>query len=128
MLDDPEQPKEIWTDYVWEKFMSLELPTIPQAGEVFLAIDLTTVTNMTVIETLNLLHNMGYNPTLRYRQSKDGKVSVYALLKHEHVNSEILQNSDYLGEELDALAEIIEPPDAITSPRGITSAKTTAKV
>ncbi|MBW4508406.1 MAG: acyl carrier protein [Scytonematopsis contorta HA4267-MV1] len=108
--------------------MSLELPTIPQAGEVFLAIDLTAVTNMTVTETLNLLQNMGYSPTLRYRQSKDGKVFVYALLKHEHVNPEILQNSDYLGEELDALAELIEPPDVITSPRGIASVKTTAKV
>jgi hypothetical protein len=108
--------------------MSLELPVIPQPGEVFLAVELTAVTNMTVTETLNLLQNMGYNPTLRYRQFKDGKVSVYALLKHEHVNPETLQNTDYLGEELDALAEIIQPTDAITSPRGIALAKKAASV
>lgn len=103
--------------------MSLELPVIPQSGEVFLAVDLTAVTNMTCAETLKLLQDMGYNPTLRYRQSKEGKVSVYALLKHEHVSPEILQNTDYLGQELDTLAEVIQPADAITSPRGIVSAK-----
>ncbi|MBD2772806.1 acyl carrier protein [Iningainema tapete] len=104
--------------------MTLELPVIPKLGEVFLAVDLTAVRNMTLAETLKVLENMGYNPTLRYRQSLDGTVSVYALLVHEHVNPEILQNSDYLGEELDALAEVIQPADAITSPRGIMSALT----
>lgn len=103
--------------------MILELPVIPKVGEVFLAIELNAIQNMTVAETLKLLENMGYNPTLRYRQSQDGSISVYALLKHEHISPDILQ-SDYLGEELDALAEIIQPPDAIVSPRGMSSAKT----
>lgn len=105
--------------------MMLELPVIPKPGEVFLAVDLTAVKNMTVAETLKVLEAMGYKPTLRYRQLKDETVSVYALLLHEHVNPEILQ-SDYLGEELDALAEVIQPPDAITSPRGIMSILTPA--
>ncbi|WP_127082688.1 acyl carrier protein [Dulcicalothrix desertica] len=102
--------------------MMLELPIIPKVGEVFLAVELSAIQNMTVAETLNRLENMGYNPTLRYRQSKDGSISVYALLKHEHINPDILQ-SDYLGEELDALAEVIQAPDAIVSPRGISSVK-----
>ena len=101
----------------------LELPIIPKVGEVFLAVELTAVQNMTVAETLKSLEDMGYNPTLRYRQFSDGRVSVYALLKHEHIEPEILQNSDYLGEELDALAEMIQPTSAITSPRGISSTK-----
>ena len=101
----------------------LELPIIPKVGEVFLAVELTAVQNMTVAETLKLLESMGYNPTLRYRQFSDGGVSFYALLKHEHIEPEILQNSDYLGDELDALAEVIQPPNAITSPRGISSTK-----
>lgn len=100
----------------------LELPIIPKIGEVFLAVELTAVQNMTVAETLKSLEDMGYNPTLRYRQFLDG-ISVYALLKHEHIEPEILQNSDYLGEELDALAEVIQPTSAITSPRGIRSVK-----
>ncbi|MCC5622861.1 acyl carrier protein [Nostoc sp. CHAB 5715] len=108
--------------------MTLELPVIPKPGEVFLAVELTAVENMNVAETLKLLEDMGYNPTLRYRQIPDGRISVYALLRHENVNPEILQNSDYLGEQLDALAEVIQPADAITSPRGISSAKTLAPV
>lgn len=103
--------------------MSLELPVIPKPGEVFLAINLSAVENMTVAETLNLLEQMGYNPQLRYRQAKDGNVSLYALLKHEHVEPEMLINLDYLGDELDALAEVIQPADAITSPRGLSPAK-----
>jgi hypothetical protein len=103
--------------------MMLELPVIPKLGEVFLAVELNAVQNMSVAETLKLLDDMGYNPTLRYRQSKDGKVSVYALLRHEFIDLEVLQNSDYLGEELDVLASVIQPTDAITSPRGIRSAK-----
>jgi hypothetical protein len=108
--------------------MTLELPVIPKPGEVFLAVELTAVQNMTVAQTLKLLEDMGYNPSLRYRQSSDGRVCVYALLRHDFVNPEILQNSDYLGEQLDALAEVIKPADAITSPRGISSAKTPAVV
>ena len=103
--------------------MSLELPIIPKSGEVFLAVNLSAVENMTVAETLNLLSEIGYTPQLRYRQSKDGNVSLYALLKHEQVDSEMLTNSDYLGDELDALAEVIQPTDAITSPRGLSPAK-----
>ncbi|MEH1926203.1 MAG: acyl carrier protein [Nostoc sp.] len=108
--------------------MTLELPVIPKPGEVFLAVELTAVENMTVVQTLKLLEDMGYNPTLRYRQISDGRISVYALLRYENVDPEILQNSDYLGEQLDALAEVIQPADAITSPRGISSAKTLAPV
>ncbi|KYC36877.1 hypothetical protein WA1_45285 [Scytonema hofmannii PCC 7110] len=105
--------------------MSLELPVIPKPGEVFLAINLSVVENMTVAETLNLLEQMGYSPQLRYRQAQDGNsnVSLYALLKHEHVEPEMLINLDYLGDELDALAEVIQPADAITSPRGLSPAK-----
>ncbi|KYC36850.1 hypothetical protein WA1_45145 [Scytonema hofmannii PCC 7110] len=103
--------------------MSLELPVIPKPGEVFLAINLSAVENMTVAETLNLLEQMGYSPQLRYRQAKDGNVSLYALLKHEHVEPEMLTNIDYLGDELDTLAEVIQPADAITSPRGLSPAK-----
>jgi hypothetical protein len=103
--------------------MSFELPTIPKPGEVFLAVNLTAVENMTVAETLQLLESMGYSPQLRYRQSPDGSVSLYALLKQERVDVEKLVNSDYLGEELDALAEVIQPPDAITSPRGLRSVR-----
>lgn len=103
--------------------MTLELPLIPKPGEVFLAVELTAVQNMTVAEALSLLEDMGYQPTLRYRQLKDGKISVFALLLHENVNPEVLQNTDYLGEELDALSEVIQPPDAITSPRGISMVK-----
>ncbi|MBG1265664.1 acyl carrier protein [Nostoc sp. WHI] len=108
--------------------MTLELPVIPKPGEVFLAVELTAVENMTVVQTLKLLEDMGYNPTLRYRQIPDGRICVYALLRHENVDPEILQNSDYLGEQLDALAEVIQPADAITSPRGISSAKMLAPV
>lgn len=103
--------------------MSLELPIIPKPGEVFLAVNLSAVENNTVAETLKLLGEMGYTPQLRYRQSKDGKVSLYAVLKHEQVEPEMLANSDYLGDELDTLAELIQPADAITSPRGLLSAK-----
>ncbi|HAA27025.1 MAG TPA: acyl carrier protein [Cyanobacteria bacterium UBA8553] len=103
--------------------MNLELPVIPKPGEVFLAVNLTAVQNRSVAETLKLLEEMGYTPQLRYRQSKDGDVSLYALLKHEQVEPEMLLESDYLGDELDALAEVIEPADAITSPRGLKSAK-----
>ncbi|GAA6621347.1 acyl carrier protein [Scytonema sp. NUACC26] len=103
--------------------MSLELPIIPKSGEVFLAINLSAVENLTVAETLNLLEQMGYRPQLRYRQAKDGKVSLYALLKHDRVEPEMLTNIDYLGDELDALAEVIQPADAITSPRGLSPAK-----
>lgn len=103
--------------------MSLELPVIPKPGEVFLAVNLSAVKNRTVSETLKLLEEMGYNPQLRYRQSKGGDVSLYALLKHEQVEPQMLVESDYLGDELDALAEVIEPADAITSPRGLSPAK-----
>lgn len=103
--------------------MSLDLPVIPKPGEVFLAVNLSAVENMTVPETLKLLEGIGYTPQLRYRQSKDGNISLYALLKHEQMNPEMLANSDYLGEELDALAEMIHPADAIISPRGLLPAK-----
>lgn len=103
--------------------MSLELPIIPKPGEVFLAVNLSAVENMTVAETLKLLAEMDYNPQLRYQQSKDGNLSLYGLLKHEQVDPEILTHSDYLGDELDALAEVIQPADAITSPRGLSPAK-----
>jgi hypothetical protein len=103
--------------------MSLELPVIPKPGEVFLAVNLSELENITVAETLKLLEAMGYTPQLRYRQSTDGNVSLYALLKHEYVDLEMLANSGYLGDELDALAEVIQPTDAITSPRGLAPAK-----
>ncbi len=103
--------------------MNLELPVIPKPGEVFLAVNLTVVQNRSVAETLKLLEEMGYTPQLRYRQSKEGDVSLYALLKYEQVEPQMLLESDYLGDELDALAEVIEPADAITSPRGLKSAK-----
>lgn len=103
--------------------MSLELPIIPKPGEVFLAVNLSAVQNMTVAETLKLLTEMNYTPQLCYRQSKDGNVSLYALLKHEQVDPEMLANSDYLGNELDTLAEVIHPADAITSPRGLYSSQ-----
>ncbi len=103
--------------------MILELPVIPKPGEVFLAVNLSAVKNRTVAETLKLLEEMGYIPLLRYRQSQVGDVSLYALLKHEQVDPEMLVKSDYLGDELDALAKVIEPTDAITSPRGLASAK-----
>ena len=102
--------------------MSTELPIIPKPGEVFLAVNLSAVEDRTVAETLQLLEKMGYTPQLRYRQSKDGNVSLYALLKHERVDPEMLA-SDYLGDELDTLAEVIQPPDAITSPRGLSSVR-----
>lgn len=35
----------------------------------------------------------------------------------------MLTHSDYLGDELDALGEVIQPEDAITSPRGLSPAK-----
>ncbi|MBV8887824.1 MAG: hypothetical protein JO235_28030 [Chroococcidiopsidaceae cyanobacterium CP_BM_RX_35] len=35
----------------------------------------------------------------------------------------MLVESDYLGDELDALAQVIEPTDAITSPRGLSPAQ-----
>jgi len=101
--------------------MTLELPVIPRPGEVILAIELNTVQNMTVAQTLKLLEGMGYQPTLRYQQSQDGSISVYAVLKHENIDPLILQNSDYLGEELDRLAELIQSNDAIVSPRSISS-------
>lgn len=85
--------------------------------------NLSAVENMTVAETLKLLETMGYAPQLRYRQSKDGNISLYALLKHENVDPQMLITADYLGDELDALAERIQPADAITSPRGLSSAK-----
>jgi hypothetical protein len=103
--------------------MNLELPVIPKSGEVFLAVNLSAVKNHNVAETLKLLEDRGYTPQLRYRQSRDGNISLYALLKHEQVDPEMLANTDYLGDELDALAEIIEPADAITSPRGLLPAK-----
>lgn len=103
--------------------MTLELPVIPKSGEVFLAVNLSAVENYTVAETLKLLEDMGYNPQLRYRQSKEGNISLYALLKHEQVDPEMLANTDYLGDELDALAEVIQPADALTSPRGLSPAK-----
>jgi hypothetical protein len=105
--------------------MNLELPVIPKSGEVFLAVNLSAVENHTVAETLKLLEDMGYTPQLRYRQSGDTSISLYALLKHEQVALEILVNTDYLGDELDALAEVIQPADAITSPRGLASVKKT---
>ncbi|WP_243146929.1 acyl carrier protein [Scytonema sp. UIC 10036] len=79
----------------------------------YISSNLSAVENMTVAETLNLLVQMGYSPQLRYRQAKDGNVLLYALLKHEHVEPEMLANTDYLGNELDALAEVIQPPDAL---------------
>ena len=88
--------------------MNLELPVIPKSGEVFLAVNLSAVKNPSVPETLKLLEDMGYTPQLRYRQSRDGNISLYALLKHEQVEPEILVNTDYLGDELDALAEVIQ--------------------
>ena len=103
--------------------MNLELPIIPKSGEVFLAVNLSAVENPPVAETLKLLEDMGYTPQLRYRQSRDGNISLYALLKHEQVDPEMLANTDYLGDELDAIAEVIQPTDAITSPRGILPAK-----
>jgi len=108
--------------------MTLELPVIPRPGEVILAIELNTVQNMTVAQTLKLLEELGYKPSLRYRQSQDGNISVYAVLKHENIDPLILQNSDYLGEELDKLAELIQPKEAIISPRGISSAQAHASV
>ena len=48
--------------------MSLDLPVIPKPGEVFLAINLSAVENMTVPEILKLLEGIGYTPQLRYRQ------------------------------------------------------------
>lgn len=45
--------------------MTLELPIIPKPGEVFLAVNLSAVGNMTVAETLKLLAEMGYNPRKR---------------------------------------------------------------
>lgn len=50
-------------------------------------------------------------------------MSLYALLKHEQIEPEMLLESDYLGDELDALAQVIEPTDAITSPRGLSTAQ-----
>jgi len=108
--------------------MTLELPVIPRPGEVILAIELNAVQNMTVAQTLKLLEGIGYKPTLRYRQSQDGSISVYAVLKHENIDPLILKNSDYLGEELDKLAELIQPNDAIISPRGISSTQKHASV
>ena len=35
--------------------MTLDLPVIPKLGEVFLAINLSAVENMTVLETLKLI-------------------------------------------------------------------------
>ncbi len=105
--------------------MNLELPVIPKSGEVFLAVNLSAVENHTVAETLKLLDDMGYTPQLRYRQSGDSHISLYALLKHERVEPEMLASTDYLGDELDALAEVIQPADAITSPRGLLSVKKT---
>jgi hypothetical protein len=99
--------------------MNLELPVIPRVGEVFLAINLSAVEKPTVAETLQILEKMGYNPQLRYRQARDGSISLYALLKQEQVDAEMLTHTDYLGDELDALAAVIQPADAITSPRGI---------
>lgn len=103
--------------------MSLELPLVPKVGEVFLAVELTALKTMSIAEALQVLQDNGYEPQLRYRQLPSGEVSVFALLKHEKVSPEVLMNSDYLGDELDALAEIIEP-DTITSPRGLFPAKT----
>jgi hypothetical protein len=105
--------------------MNLELPVIPKSGEVILAINLSAVENHTVAETLKLLEEMGYTPQLRYRQLESSQISLYALLKHERVEPEMLANTDYLGDELDALAEVIQPAEAITSPRGLSSVKKT---
>lgn len=104
--------------------MTYEMPIVPKPGEVFLYVCLSEVKNMTVAETLTLLQEMGYSPELRYRQSKeDGKVSLYALLKHEQHAADFFidsdHDSDHMADEWEALVMRIEPDLAVRCPHGV---------
>jgi hypothetical protein len=93
----------------------LELPLSPQAGEVFLYLDLDKLGKMPVAQAIAIAQELGYSPELRYRQ-QSGIITIYALLKYEQHDPNEWLGDDYLGDEMDALAEKI-PTDAIRSPR-----------
>jgi len=92
-----------------------EMPSVPpKPGEVWLSVELTALGEMPIAEALRILQEMGYEPSLRYQQ-QSGEIRLFALLKHEQHDDQF-PGDDYLGKELDALAEKI-PTHAISSPR-----------
>jgi hypothetical protein len=100
-----------------------ELSLPPKPGEVLLFVELSRVENMTIAECLTMLELMGYQPELRYRQWNDADsiqhVGLFALLKREICDPQMLVNSDYMIEEWSELAQLIKPSTAVCCPRGL---------
>jgi hypothetical protein len=61
-----------------------ELPSVG-AGQCMLCVKLSDIHSRTVSETLALLEQMGYQPELRYDETKVG-VMLYALLKFDQLD------------------------------------------
>lgn len=101
-----------------------EMPALPpQKGEVWLSVELSAIHDRPIADVIQTLIEAGYQPQLRYRQLPNG-LAMFALLKHEQ-HDELPE--DYLGDELETLAELI-PPQAISSPRNYGKRSTAALV
>jgi hypothetical protein len=100
-----------------------EISLPPKPGEVLLFVELSRVENMTIAQCLTMLELMGYKPELRYRQWQDAAgiehIGLFALLRHEICDPQMLIDSDYMLEEWSAIAQQIKPSTAVCCPRGL---------
>lgn len=87
------------------------MPLRPRKGEVWLALNLSRIQNLSPWAALKLAEELGFVPELRYRQ--DERVEVYAVLYYELRDYEQPLPAGFLEEQLWTLAERIQPSEAI---------------
>ena len=94
---------------------------VPKPGQIIVSIELTALQKHSIEEALAIVGQLGYEPQLRYLESKAG-LSLYALLLHEQHDPSGAIDDAYRVDETIALFEALPGDDmAIHSSRGVPS-------
>lgn len=97
---------------------SCQMQTIPKPGQIIVSIELTALQYRSIAEALAIVDKLGYEPQLRYLESKNG-LSLFALLLEEQHDPNQAIDDTYRADETIALFEAFPGDDmAIRSSRG----------
>lgn len=101
-----------------EQIISLKIRPGAKPGQIILGVDLSETERFS--QVLNLLTELGYDPQLRYLELRAG-LHVFAVLKDEQHDSNVMIDDEYLMNEWETLSYQITPSTAVRLWRGYPS-------
>ena len=100
---------------VTEQITALKICPGAKPGQIILGVDLSETERSS--QVLDLLTELGYEPKLRYLELRTG-LHVFAVLKEEQHDLNVMINDEYLMNEWETLVNQITPSTAVRLWRG----------